>query len=105
MEAKSSADKAKQILVEAPLLQEKKRRGRQPAAKTNEKECRAANKLENHSLDHTGYLQKTRINFIKHNMTNTPRFCISNFLLKNYRNGGRILSWPGKANQIGRAHV
>ncbi|XP_078179279.1 DNA topoisomerase 2-like isoform X4 [Carex rostrata] len=53
MEAKSSADKAKQILVEAPQLQEKKRRGRQPAAKTNEKECLAAFNLENISADHT----------------------------------------------------
>ncbi|XP_078179281.1 DNA topoisomerase 2-like isoform X6 [Carex rostrata] len=53
MEAESSAGQAKQFPVEAPQPQEKKRRGRQPAARTNGKECLAASNLENHSPDHT----------------------------------------------------
>lgn len=104
MEAKSSAGHAKQIPIEEPQPQEKRRRGRKPAAAKIEKDCLAAYNLENLSADPTGCLQKQKLKFMqilqvmKHNMTNTLRFCMSNFLLNNYRNGGRILCWPGKAN-------
>jgi hypothetical protein len=55
MEAESSADQAKQISVEAPQqqMQEKKKRGRKPAAETKPKASAAYNH-ENFSPDHTG---------------------------------------------------
>jgi hypothetical protein len=55
MEAESSFDQAEQISVEEPQprVQEKKKRGRKPAAETKPK-APAAYNHENFSPDHTG---------------------------------------------------